>query len=49
VPKCEIFGLLISHDFYTKKPLGEGDFRIVIKMQRLFVLDMISKFVLRKF
>ncbi len=31
VPKCEIFDLLDSRDFYTMKPPWIGDFGIVIK------------------
>ncbi len=45
LPKCEIFYLLNSRDFYTiKPPLGIGDFGTVIKNSKLFFLIMISKF-----
>ncbi len=36
MPKCEIFILVDSRDFYTKKPPWVGDFGIVMKKSKLF-------------
>jgi hypothetical protein len=36
VPKCEIFDLIDSRDFYTIKPPWVGDFGTVIKNSKLF-------------
>ncbi len=36
MPKCEIFNLLDSRDFYTIKPPWVGDFGTVIKNSKLF-------------
>jgi hypothetical protein len=35
VPKCDIFKLIDSRDFYTMKPLWVGDFGIVIKNSKI--------------
>jgi hypothetical protein len=37
VPKCEIFDLLDSHDFYTTQPIWVGDFVTVIKNSKAFL------------
>jgi hypothetical protein len=36
VPKCEIFDLMDSPDFSTKKPLWVGDFGTIMKNSKLF-------------
>jgi hypothetical protein len=36
VPKCEIFDLMDSRDFYTIKPPWVGDFGTVIQNLKLF-------------
>jgi hypothetical protein len=36
VPKCEIFDLMASRDFYPIKPLWVGDFWTVIQNSKLF-------------
>ncbi len=36
MPKCKIFNLMDSHDFYTIKPPLVGDFGTVIKNSKLF-------------
>ncbi len=36
VPKCEIFDLMDSRDFYSIKPLWACDFGNVIKNSKLF-------------
>jgi hypothetical protein len=39
VPKCEIFDLMDSRDFYTIKPLWVGDFGTVIKKSKFFFFE----------
>jgi hypothetical protein len=36
MPKCEIFNLMDSRDFYTIKPSWVGDFGTKIKISKLF-------------
>jgi hypothetical protein len=44
VPKCEIFDLMDSRDFFTIKPPWVGDFGTVLKNSKLFHFLHISKF-----
>ncbi len=48
MPKCEIFNLLDSQDFYTIKPLWVGDFGTGIKNSKAFGLGSHFEILLEK-